>query len=80
MRQLTASTTEGREWAGDNNEATPATIGDVRARKKTRDVVFSVSSSGAIRPVRAAGRVDIEVEIRVALRKQGSSGSEHRLL
>ena len=80
MRRLTASTTEGREWSCNHNEATQATIGDVWAREQSHNVVFSVSSSGAIRPVRAVGRVDVEQSVWILRRKEAFVGSEHRLL
>ena len=77
MRRLTASTTEGREWSGDDDEGV---VSSSRLRQKRCDSGAWLGSSGAIRPVRAAGRIDVEVEIGIALREQGSSGIEHRLL
>ena len=79
MRRLTASTTEGREWSGDHNESTPATIGDVWCREQPSDVIFSVSRTGTIRPVRAAGRIDVESRV-VKTAQCVGVGNEHRLL
>ena len=75
MRRLTdSSSTDGREWPDDDDEATLVTVGDVWSREQPLYLVFRISSSGAIRPARAAGRVHIEVRVVTTAQLVGIGG------
>ncbi len=70
------STAEGRERSGDDDEGV---VSSIRLRQQRCDGGARLGSSGAIRPVRAAGRIDVEVRV-VKTAQLVGVGSEHRLL